>query len=114
MLKPNELSQKLTNVAECFCFIRATLPKRSYHVAIYKYQKDYFVINDTQLFYQLKNSKRISWGSATHLLNLIEDALEENHYQVIGEKYIQLELSVLDKMALSKNPQIDFYEFYDD
>ena len=57
-LKPNELLPALSDSGECFLIIRAALPIRNYQVAIYRYDDEYFLLQDERLFNQISSISR--------------------------------------------------------
>ncbi len=110
ILKPKELSEVITNVAECLFVISAELPERSYDVAVYKYNKEYFVLNDPRIFELIETIGEIQ-GDKEELLPQIEMALEDNLYFLVQESYIQLDLRILAKMQGVEPIDVQYYEF---
>lgn len=112
-LKPHELLRVLSNVGECFFVIEAVLPDRNYHVAIYRYDNQYFVLKDLHLFEQIQMLKGEMQGDEEDILPFIETALEENHYVLVDEGLVRLDLKTLSQLKTRKEISILFYEFLD-
>jgi hypothetical protein len=112
-LKPNELLPALSDSEECFFVLRATLPNRNYQIAIYRYDDEYFLLQDERLFNQIYTISHERLGDEEQILPFIEEALENNHYFLVQEEFIRLDLTTLQKMKLSQSFEILFYEFYD-
>ena len=99
-LKPNELLPALSDSGECFFIIRAALPIRNYQVAIYRYDDEYFLLQDERLFNQISSISRERQG-------------EDNHYFLVEKEFIRLDLLTLQKMTTIQSFEILFYEFFD-
>jgi len=112
-LQPNELLPTLSETGECLFVIRATLPLRTYEVAVYRYDNQYFLLQDEAFFSQIDQIATIKLGDEEEILPFIEEALEENHYILVEKAFIRLDLSTLQKMDDLENIDILFYEFID-
>lgn len=112
-LKPNELLPALSDSGECFFIIRAALPIRNYQVAIYRYDDEYFLLQDERLFNQISSISRKRQGDEEQILPFIEEALEDNHYFLVEKEFIRLDLLTLQKMTTIQSFEILFYEFFD-
>lgn len=112
-LKPNELLPALSDSRECFFVIRAALPIRNYQVAIYRYDDEYFLLQDERLFNQIYSISRERQGDEEQILPFIEEALEDNHYFLVDKEFIRLDLLTLQKMKTVQSFEIMFYEFFD-
>lgn len=113
VLQPNELLPTLSETGECLFVIRATLPLRTYEVAVYRYDNQYFLLQDEAFFSQIDQIANIKLGDEEEILPFIEEALEENHYILVEKAFIRLDLSTLQKMDDLENIDILFYEFID-
>lgn len=111
-MEPIELLDTLALSSECFFVITAQLPKRQYRVAIYKYDKEYFLLLDPRLFQQITKTKTESHGDEDEVLPYIEEALEKNLYELVAEDYVKLDLLTLSHLATNNTVSIRFYEFY--
>ena len=111
-MEPAELLNTLTANNECFFVIEAHLTNKLYHVAVYKYDKEYFLLLDPRLFQQILKTKAASHGDEDEVLPYIEEALEDNLYQLVAEDYVKLDLYTLTALAKKNTVSIRFYEFY--
>ncbi|XUB36492.1 hypothetical protein IGI41_001486 [Enterococcus sp. DIV0876] len=112
-LQPNELLPALSDSGECLFVIRAELPLRNYEVAVYRYDNQYFLLQDEALFAQIDQIANEKLGDEEEILPYIEDALEDNHYILVEKAFIRLDLSTLQKMKDLEYIDILFYEFID-
>jgi len=113
MLKPNELFHIIDYAQECFFVIKTKLPDRNYNVAVYKYKNEYFVLNDSAVFRQVQGLNQEAQGDEDELLPYVEEAFDANHYCLVEEKYIKLELNILAIISKSTPVKINYYEFID-
>lgn len=111
-LKPRELLYALSSVGECFFLVHAQLPERQYQIAIYRYDHQYFILNDPRLFEQIRTIVGEIRGDEEEILPYIEEALEENYYYLVEEDFVKLDLQTLQKMK-PQEFKILFYEFFD-
>ncbi|BCA85768.1 hypothetical protein EsVE80_12910 [Enterococcus saigonensis] len=111
-MEPAELLNTLAVNSECFFVIKAQLPNKAYHVAVYKYDKEYFLLLDPRLFQQIIKTKAEVHGDEDEVLPYIEEALEDNLYQLVAEDYVKLDLHTLTHLAKKNTVSIRFYEFY--
>ncbi|MEG0078993.1 hypothetical protein [Enterococcus sp.] len=111
-MEPAELLNTLAANNEYFFVIEAQLPQKHYHVAIYKYEKEYFLLLDPRLFQQIIKTRTEVHGDEEEVLPYIEEALEENLYQLVAEDYVKLDLYTLTNLAQKNTVSIRFYEFY--
>lgn len=112
-LQPNELLPALSDSGECLFVIRAELPLRPYEVAVYRYDNQYFLLQDEALFAQIDQIATEQLGDEEDILPFIEEALEDNHYILVEKAFIRLDLSTLQKMKDLEYVDILFYEFID-
>lgn len=112
-LKSKELRKVIANVRECLFTASAKLADRDYKVAVYKYNDEYFILNDSRIFEKLEGLSEYIQGDESQLLSYIEGALEENLYHLVKENYICLDLSILAHMEEANNVKIRYYEFID-
>ncbi|WP_207940611.1 hypothetical protein DOK78_001874 [Enterococcus sp. DIV2402] len=112
-LKPKELSKVITNVKECFFVISAKLETRNYHVAVYKYNGEYFVLSDARIFEQVEGLCEERQGDEEELLPYIEEAMEDNLYSIVHENYVRLDLDILAHVDQPSKINAHYYEFID-
>jgi len=112
-LKPRELSKVITNVEECFFVISAKLETRDYHVAVYRYNGEYFVLNDSRIFEQVEGLCQERHGDEEELLPYIEEAMEDNLYAIVHENYVRLDLDILTHVHQPSKINAHYYEFID-
>ena len=112
-LQPNELLPALSDSGECVFVIRAELPARLYEVAVYRYDDQYFLLQDEALFMQIDRIATEKLGDEEDILPFIEEALEDNHYNLVEKAFIRLDLSTLQKIKDLEHVDILFYEFID-
>lgn len=113
MLKPEELNHVIDYAQECLFIIKAKLPKRNYQVAVYKYDEEYFVLNDPCIFRQLQDLNEMIQGDEEKILPYVEESFNENLYCRVEEKYVKLDLYTLATLAKTTTVQIKYYEFID-
>ncbi len=113
MLKPDQLAFVVTNVNECLFAIHTKLPTRDYNVAVYKYGKEYFVLNDGRIFKQLQGIEQECQGDEKELLAFIEEAFEDNCYTLVEEKLVKLELNILSILSINTPVRARYYEIID-
>ncbi|HPJ00106.1 MAG TPA: hypothetical protein PLN65_04575 [Enterococcus sp.] len=104
-LKPKELSKVITNVKECFFVISAKLETRNYHVAVYKYNGEYFILRDARIFEQVEGLCEERQGN--------EEAMEDNLYSIVHENYVRLDLDILAHVDQPSKINAHYYEFID-
>lgn len=113
ILKPQQLTEVIKNVEECLFVISAQLSNRSYDVAVYKYNEEYFVLDDSRIFDQIRGIGDEAQGDEEQVLPYIETALEENLYFMVKEDYVCLDLMILSKMKHVGLVDVKYYEFID-
>ncbi|MCF1616168.1 hypothetical protein LQF63_00600 [Tetragenococcus koreensis] len=113
MLKPHELALVIPNANECLFAIHTKLTERDYNVAVYKYGKEYFVLNDVRIFKQIQGIDQESQGDEEELLPYVEEAFEDNCYNLVEEKLVQLDLNILSTISANSPVQVRYYEFVD-
>lgn len=111
-MRPTELRDVLDSANECFFLIEGHLPTREYQIAIYKYDQEYFLLQDKRLFERLELTDDEMEGDDNEVLPYIEEALEKNFFQLVDEAYIRLDLAVLAKMRQAQ-VKVRYFEFID-
>lgn len=111
-MKPQELLDVLHNTSECFFVVEGHLPERLYQVAIYKYDREYFLLQDPRIFQQTLATDDEEEGDDNEVLPYIEEALESNLFQLVDEGYVRLDLLTLAKMKHAQTV-IHYFEFID-
>ncbi|MGX7131887.1 hypothetical protein [Enterococcus songbeiensis] len=113
-LKPKELLSVLPHVGECFFVIEGQLSDRFYKAAVYKYEKEFFLLTDDRLYSRAAVMKSAHQGDENQILPYIEEAMEDNFYFVVDEGFVLLDLATLSKLAeTSATLEIQYYEFVD-
>lgn len=110
-MNPQELLDVLHNTTECFFLMEGHLPEKLYQVAIYKYDREYFLLQDPRIFQQMLTADDEEKDD-NEVLPYIEEALENNLFQLVDEAYICLDLSTLAKMT-QVYTVIHYFEFID-
>lgn len=103
-----ELFQILPRVSECCFAIDSSSPKKEYHVTVYKYHDDFYVLNDDSIR-QLLGSINTQTGNEDLLLATIEDCLETNNFVVAGSDMVLLDIRVLMKLNAVEDTNILFF-----
>lgn len=111
IVRPTKLLQTLPTISECFFLIEAQLPKKTYRVAIYKYDFEYFALTDCQIFRRIAEFLDTDTGDEYQLFPIIEEALEENLYYKVPTEYVRLELATLACLENETKINAHFYVF---
>lgn len=102
VLKLKELVRLLTHVSECCFLIDSDLPEKNYHVAVYKYMDEYYLLQDDAVITAIcKIDDKV--GSEEDVLSLIEEALNANNYIIVTESLVFLDLKTLSKLDQKKH-----------
>lgn len=109
-LKPHQLALVVPNAGECLFAVHTKLATRDYDVAVYKYGKEYFVLNDMRIFKQLQGIEQERQGDEEELLPFVEEAFEDNCYTLVEENFIKLELNILSTIASDTPVRVKYYE----
>ncbi|MGL9728278.1 hypothetical protein [Enterococcus sp. DIV0756] len=107
ILSPEEVLEKMPGLSEGLFAIRCGLTKKTYQIILYKYQEDYFLVENPTLISVLLEKKQSFFGTPEQLLNEIEISFEENHYQPASKEWVNLDLNTL---KLLNNVEIKFFD----
>ncbi|MHC5247877.1 hypothetical protein [Enterococcus sp. LJL120] len=102
VVKLKELIRQLTYVAECCFLVDSDLQEKKYHVAVYKYLSEYYLLQDDQVIEAISNIVDKT-GSEEDVLSLIEEALNRNHYIIVDENLVFLDLKTLSQVDKEKH-----------
>lgn len=106
-LSPEEVLEKIPRLSEGLFAIRCKLSNKTYQVILYKYQEDYFLIENPALISVLLEKDRSFFGTSEQLLNEIELSFEDNNYQPTLKEWVSLDLNTL---KLMNNVEIKFFD----
>lgn len=107
ILSPEEVLEKMPNLSEGLFAIRCKLTNKTYQIILYKYQEDYFLIENPALISVLLKKDQSFFGTPEQLLNEIERSFEENHYQPASKEWVNLDLNTLKRLT---NVKIKFFD----
>ncbi|BBM18193.1 MULTISPECIES: hypothetical protein [Enterococcus] len=107
ILSPEEVLGKMPNLSEGLFAIRCQLTNKTYQIILYKYQEDYFLVENPALISVLLEKDRSFFGTSEQLLNAIEMSFEDNHYQPTTKEWVNLDLNTL---SLLDNVEIKFFD----
>lgn len=106
-LSPEEVLEKMPRLSEGLFAIRCQLTNKTYQVILYKYQEDYFLVENPALINILLEKDRSFFGTPEQLLNEIERSFEDNNYQPVPKQWVNLDLNTL---KLLDNVEIKFFD----
>ncbi|MGX7125937.1 hypothetical protein [Enterococcus viikkiensis] len=106
ILSPNEVAIKLSNLSEGLFAIRCELKNKTYQIILYKYQADYFLIENPALVTVLLEKDTHVFSSPEQLLNEIEISFENNQYLAASKEWVRLDLNTL---KLLNDVEIKFF-----
>ncbi|MGM0166635.1 hypothetical protein IGI39_001597 [Enterococcus sp. AZ135] len=106
-LSPEEVLEKMPRLSEGLFAIRCKLANKTYQVILYKYQEDYFLVENPALISVLLEKDRSFFGTPEQLLNEIEMSFEDNNYQPASKEWVNLDLNTL---KLLNNVEIKFFD----
>lgn len=112
-LTPKALLRMLPHISECFLLIQSHFKERYYQVAVYKYEKECFILRDDVLVKTIGRLSLSSHGDEEEILSAIEEALDANHYLITEEKNVLLDLKTIEKMGETATTTINYFEFVD-
>ncbi|MGG5369069.1 hypothetical protein [Enterococcus sp. AZ196] len=106
-LSPEEVLDKMPRLSEGLFAIRCKLKYKTYQVILYKYQEDYFLVENPALISVLLEKDQSFFGTPEQLLNEIEISFEENNYQPASKEWVNLDLNTL---KLLNHVEIKFFD----
>ncbi|MBO0450685.1 hypothetical protein [Candidatus Enterococcus murrayae] len=106
-LSPEEVLDKMPRLSEGLFAIRCKLKHKTYQVILYKYQEDYFLVENPALISVLLEKDQSFFGTPEQLLNEIEISFEENNYQPASKEWVNLDLNTL---KLLNHVEIKFFD----
>ncbi|MDT2599726.1 hypothetical protein P7D85_08065 [Enterococcus hulanensis] len=106
-LSPEEVLEKMPRLSEGLFAIRCQLTNKTYQVILYKYQEDYFLVENPALISVLLEKDRSFFGTSEQLLDEIEMSFEDNNYQPVPKQWVNLDLNTL---KLLDNVEIKFFD----
>ncbi|MFC4771492.1 hypothetical protein [Enterococcus hermanniensis] len=107
ILSPKEVLDKIPNLDEGVFAIRCEMPLKTYQVILYKYQEDFFSIENPALLSALLGKNAADFGSSDQLLDKIEVCFEDNHYEPTTKEWVTLDLNTL---KLINNVEVQFFD----
>lgn len=107
VLSVQELLKLLQKTSEFFCIIVSFFPKKCYQVAFYKYDNQYYVLQNPDLL-QLTNQQR---GKESLVLDLVDETMENNQYKIVSEDLIRVDLNTLASKEDQADNSIFFFQF---
>lgn len=105
-VSPKDVARKLSNLAEGLFAIRCELKSKTYQIILYKYQADYFLIENPALVTLLLEKDNTIFSGPEQLLNEIEISFENNQYLAASKEWVRLDLNTL---KLLDNVEIKFF-----
>lgn len=106
-LSPEEVLEKMPRLSEGLFAIRCQLTNKTYQVILYKYQEDYFLVENPALISVLLEKDQSFFGTSEQLLDEIEMSFEDNNYQPVPKQWVNLDLNTL---KLLYNVEIKFFD----
>lgn len=107
ILSPKEMIEKMPRLSEGLFAIRCELATKTYQTILYKYQEDYFLVENPSLMNSLMKEDRSFFGTPEQLLNEIEKCFEDNYYQSASKEWVELDLNTL---KLIDKVEIKFFD----
>ncbi|MGH1831816.1 hypothetical protein ABE871_10255 [Enterococcus gilvus] len=107
ILSPEEVLEKIPKLSEGLFAIRCKLVNKTYQVILYKYQEDYFLVENPALISILLENDQSFFGTPEQLLNEIELCFEDNNYQPASKEWVKLDLKTL---KLLDQVEIKFFD----
>lgn len=107
ILSPEEVIEKMPRLSEGLFAIRCEMAAKTYQAILYKYQADYFLVENPSLISTLLGENRSFFGSPEQLLDEIELCFEDNHYRPASKEWVNLDLNTL---KLLDNVEIKFFD----
>lgn len=113
-MKPQELLEMVSSISEFFCIIRSFFPKKCYQTAIYKYDKEYYILTNPKLLSLVGQLSGKTVGNEELILDVVDEVLENNQYTIIDEEWVKLDLRILAQQSDQANSQIYLFKFGED
>ncbi|WP_407856996.1 hypothetical protein ACQKTA_02835 [Enterococcus sp. 22-H-5-01] len=107
VLSPEEVLEKIPDLDEGVFAIRCEMPLKTYQIILYKYQEDFFSIENPALLNSLLSKSEYDFGSSDQLLDKIELSFEDNHYEPTTKDWVTLDLNTL---KCKDNVEIQFFD----
>lgn len=107
-LRLEELVEILPSVPECCFTIDSSSPKKEYHVAVYKYLDDFYILHGDSIRQLMKEISEQT-GNEDYILAAVETCLEANSYILVDKKFVDIDLKTLLGLSTIENTEIHFF-----
>lgn len=107
ILNPQEVLKRIPHLSEGLFAIRCELTNKTYQIILYKYEKDYFLMENPALVSVLLDKKQNIFWTSEKLLDEVETCFENNYYQPVTKEWVNLDLNTLNHLS---NVDIKFFD----